>query len=129
MPVSTNEVDKRKLEELNRKIAKAEQTRDKDAKEFFKELLSDELIFRRADTTVVGKDAFINDLNEPNPFTSRTAEEITVTRCGDRALVTLILHTEKSDGTQGRYRNIRVFFFAGDKWRLEVWYNYDLTSL
>lgn len=120
--------DGQNLVEINHNIAKEENTRDEDARQFFEQLLSDELIFRRADGSVVGKDGFIKNLEEKSAFT-RTAEDIAVTRCGNRALVTLIVRTEQADGTPGRYRNVRVFFLVGNKWQLEVWYNYDLTSL
>jgi len=48
----------------------------------------------------------------------------------DRALVTLILvGTRADDGSVHRYRNIRLFSRAADKWILEFWYNYEVTGL
>lgn len=52
-----------------------------------------------------------------------------VTVLGERALVALIVRTTKADGTENRYRNIHLFSKQGQDWKLELWYNYDLTSL
>lgn len=55
----------------------------------------------------------MKSLEEPNPFTSRQAEDISVTVLGERALVTLIVRTSKADGTENHYRNIRLFSKQG----------------
>ena len=119
------------LTELNDKIGKMEQ-QGRDAVRFFDALLSDQLIFRRANGKVVGKagpGGFLDGLTEPNPFTSRDAEDIAVRLVEDRALVTLIVIATHNDGSVHRYRNIRLFSRSGDNWILELWYNYDITSL
>ncbi len=36
---------------------------------------------------------------------------------------------DSADGSVGRYRNIRLFSRAGHDWILELWYNYEITSL
>jgi hypothetical protein len=36
---------------------------------------------------------------------------------------------KRADGSVGRYRNIRMFSRSEDNWMLELWYNYELTSL
>lgn len=123
-----NERDKRELIELNIKIGEAEQQRDRRS-EFFENLLSKQLIFRRANGKVVGKKDFLTSLQEPNPFTDRKSLDIEVTPQGDRALVTLVVKTKSPKGEEGRYRNIRLFTRTDDEWQLEFWYNYDLTSL
>ena len=65
-----------------------------------------------------------------NPFSSRRSEDISVTLFNDRALVTLIVIGERADdGSVHRYRNIRLFSRSADRWVLELWYNYELTSL
>ena len=56
------------------------------------------------------------------------AEEIAVTLLNDRALVTLIVVGTLADGAVKRYRNIRLFSRAGDDWKLELWYNYELSG-
>lgn len=68
-------------------------------------------------------------LDETNAFTSRRSDEISITVLGGRALATWISHTTNLDGTYHFYRNIRLFSKQGQDWKLELWYNYDLTSL
>jgi hypothetical protein len=115
---------------LNRQIGEKEQ-QGVDAKEFFTELLSDDLVFRRASGNVVGKfgrDGFIEGLKD-NPFKSRIAEDITAHPVGNRALVTLVVvGTRKDDGSVHRYRNIRLFSRRGSRWILECWYNYEIPG-
>jgi hypothetical protein len=119
------------LVSLNARIGEMEQ-QGADAATFFGELLSDDLVFRRASGKVVGKSGpggFIDGLKN-NPFTSRTAEDVAVQQVGTRALVTLIVvATRKDDGTVHRYRNIRLFSRAADRWVMECWYNYEITGL
>jgi hypothetical protein len=71
----------------------------------------------------------LDSLAKPNPFTSRKAEDISVNLLGDRALVTLIIVATKPDGSESRYRNIRLFQRSDKEWTLYFWYNYELTSL
>ena len=117
------------LIELNEEIARQEQ-QGETAREYFQKLLSDQLLFRRVSGKVVGKSesgGFLEELKN-NPFSSRTPEEIAVSMLDDRALVTLVIvGTRKDDGSVHRYRNIRLFSRAGDKWLLELWYNYEIT--
>ncbi len=117
---------------LNERIGEMEQKRDEEAHKFFNSHLSDQLIFRRASGKVVGKsgpEGFLESLNKPNPFTSRRAEDISVTLLDDRALVTLIVAGTRADGSEGRHRNIRLFSKSSNNWILELWYNYEITSL
>lgn len=118
--------DKQQLTELNLKIAEMEQQRDKAAQKFFHDILSDQLVFRRANGKVVDKTAFSAGLREPDPFVSRQAEDIDISSLDGRALVVLVVRTTKQDGTKSRYRNIRLFSKQGTEWRLELWYNYEL---
>jgi hypothetical protein len=136
--MNQEEIEKAKSEltELNTKIAEMEQLRDESATNFFKSLISDQLIFRRADGSVVGKGGsnpdqkgFIDSLSGKNPFVSREVQDIEVYLFESRALVTLIVRTTKADGTQNRYGNIRLFSNSGAGWILEFWYNYDITGL
>ena len=77
----------------------------------------------------VDKQKFLKSLDDQNPFTSRKTEDFGATIVGERALVTLVIHTMKADGTENRYRNIRLFSQQNQSWKLELWYNYDLTGL
>jgi hypothetical protein len=109
-----------------------EQLGDETAFGFFNNLLSDQLVFRRANGTVTGKaeaGGFLDSLKGTSPFTSRGSENIDVAFVDDRALVTLIVQTTKADGTKGRYRNIRLFSHQGGDWKLDFRYNYPLATL
>jgi hypothetical protein len=86
--VSYMNIDRQDLKVLNETIVLMEQHRDAEAKAWFGKVLSDKLVFRRANGTVVDKQAFLKNLDEPNPFTSRTAEDMNITVLDDRALVT-----------------------------------------
>ena len=126
------ELLKKQLAELNARMGEMEQKQGAASVEFFTALLSDQLIFRRANGKIVGKtgpDSFLDSLQKASPFTSRRSEDISTTLLGDRALVTLIVVATRLDGSVGRYRNIRLFFRTVDKWVLECWYNYDITGL
>jgi hypothetical protein len=121
--------DRERLEQINSSIGTWEQERDAEAIEKLGELLSPELLFRRADGSVVGKPEFMKALRGPSPFATRAAEDVAVEIKGDRALVTLTVVTTKADGTKGRYRNVRLFVRRDDQWHLEFWFNDDVTSV
>jgi hypothetical protein len=103
-------------------------------KDFFEQHLSDQLIFRRADSTVAGKCEFITGLGGGS--NKRTAEEIkrlSADDWQDCAMVTLIVVTkeESSSGVEieRRFRNVRYFKKDDQRWIMHCWYNYELTSL
>lgn len=129
MTNNNNESLTQKLIDLNKEIVNMEQ-QGSAATNYFTDLLSDELIFRRASGKVDNKDKFIEKLKEPSPFISRHAEDIVVELIDDtRALVRLIVATTKVDGSKQRFRNIRMFSHSGENFILEFWYNYELTGL
>lgn len=99
------------------------------AADYFKPRLSDQLMFRRANGVVVDKQQFLAGFEDPSPFIERMAEDIQVNVMGDRAMVTLIIRTVKSDGSRGRYRNIRLLTRTPERWVIQFWYNYDLSNL
>jgi hypothetical protein len=121
------------LTKLNQQIVEVEQAGGAEASSYFGALLSDQLIFRRASGNIVGKagpEGFLEGLKKAGPFSSRRPEAILVTQLGDRALVTLIVvATRADDGSEHRYRNIRLFSRSGDNWMMEFWYNYEITGL
>ena len=121
--------DRDRLEQINSSIGTWEQERGSEAIEKLDELLSSELLFRRADGTVVGKPEFMKALRGPSPFATRAAEDLAVEIKGDRALATLTVVTTKADGTEGRYRNVRLFVRRDDQWQLEFWFNDDVTNM
>lgn len=116
---------------LDARIGEMEQ-QGADAAQFFTDLLSDDLVFRRASGKVVGKsgpEGFIEGLKN-NPFKSRVAEDISVHPVGNRVLVTVVVvGTRNDDGSVHRYRNIRLFSRQDSRWILECWYNYEITGL
>ena len=121
--------EQKDLKSRNECIAAMEQQRDEKAKVWFGDVLSNELVFRRANGTVIDKATFLKNLDDPTSFTSRDTEDINITILGGRALVTAIVHTMKADGTENRYRNIRLFSKRATGWTLELWYNYEITDL
>jgi Domain of unknown function (DUF4440) len=118
------------LQELNQKIAKAEDDGDVP---FFRSLLSESLLFRRANGAVVGKAQFLHGMEDPNrPKLRRVPENIQVTQLPEaenHALVTLIVRTIDEKEGEKRYQNIRFFTKTGTEWELAFWYNYDITGL
>jgi len=117
-----------KLILLNTEIGEMEQ-KGGDATAYFTDLLSEQLIFRRATGKALSKADFIKNLVGGSPFTSRHAENIVVNPIGDRILVTLIVIGTKEDGSEQRFRNVRLFSQFDKNFILEFWYNYELTSL
>lgn len=117
------------LKSLNEQFAVMEQQRDTEAKAWFNTALSDHLIFRRANGSMVDKEGFLKSLDAPNPFASRHTEDVHILALDDRALVFLIVRTTKADGTVNRYRNIRLFSKATSGWMLDRWWNYDVTTM
>src|SRR5262249_38771400 len=111
--------DERELIDLNINLVIWEQRRNNNDRASLNQYLSSELVFRRADKTIVDKTEFMRTLDGDNRFTMREAQDVSVTITGDRALVTLIIIGHKTDGTKGIYRNIRVFFRRENRWRLE----------
>lgn len=106
-----------------------EQTGGIVAADYFKPRLSDQLMFRRANGVVVDKQQFLAGFKDASPFIERVAEDISVHVMGERAMITLIIRTVKADGTRGCYRNIRLLTRTAERWVIQFWYNYDLSSL
>lgn len=116
------------LKKINEQFAVMEQQRDAEAKAWFDMVLSKDLIFQRWHGLLVDKQAFLKDLDNPNPFASRQTKDIQIIALGDRALVFLVVHTTKTDGTVNRYRNIRLFSKDPRGWVLDRWWNYDVSN-
>jgi hypothetical protein len=132
MAINDAELTQQYLIDLNKRIGEMEQEQSAEAHKFFNAHLSDQLIFRRASGKVVGKygpEGFLDSLKKPSSFASRVSEGISVALLNNRALVTLIVVGTRADGSVGRYRNIRLFSRSGEDWILELWYNYEVTSL
>jgi hypothetical protein len=127
--MAINGDSKKSLAELNQQMLQMEQQGGEAAQDYFRPGLSNQLVFRRANGTIVGKAAFLDGLKN-NPFQQRHSEDVSVSVQEDRALVTLIVVGQrKDDGSVHRYRNIRLFSRSGEQWILEFWYNYEITGL
>ena len=117
----------RELTRLNVDLVRWEQDREPSDVEQLSGCLSPDLVFRRADGRVVGKEAFMEGLAGPSPFDRREAHVVSVQPVGDRALVTLTVVTEKEDARRV-YRNLRFFSSHAGRWLLDAWFNDDVTS-
>ena len=123
------EKDVGQLEHINLSIADWEQRRDEGAIAELDKSLSPKLLFRRADRTVVGNQEFMAGLAKPNPFVKRESELAALEIRGDRALAVVTVATTKVDGTENRYRNVRMFVRLDGRWQLEFWFNDDVTHV
>jgi hypothetical protein len=74
--MNTSDVDQ--LTRINSSIAAWEQTRDEQAFRQLDEIVSPNLVFRRADKTVVRKHEFIRGLRGPSPCVERESEDVAV---------------------------------------------------
>jgi hypothetical protein len=117
------------LRSINVDIANWEQERDVEAIGKLDEILSPQILFRRADKTVVGKKEFMDALSGPSPFATRVSRNVVVEPRGDRAVSSLVVTTTREDGRVSHYRNIRWFARRDDRWLLEYWFNDDITDL
>jgi hypothetical protein len=132
MAIDDEEGTKRSLTELNQEMVQMEQQAEaglEAAQRYFRARLSDQLVFRRADGTIIRKTGFLDGLKN-NPFQKRDPENVSVSLQGERALVTLIVvGKRKDDKSEHRYCNIRLFSRFGNEWVMEFWYNYEITGL
>jgi glyoxylase I family protein len=110
------------LRDLNVAIGTAEKEHDV---EFLREVLHDDLVFRRADGTVVGKDEYLGALQD------RTYEALDVeisdvdARCESAVVTAIVTARGTSGGVRfaGTFRNVRTFVRDEERWRCRVWIN------
>lgn len=109
---------------LNVLIGDAELNRDEN---FLREVLADDLAFRRASGAVVTKDEYLSELIKPeNTYEYLRSENIKAQINTDAALVSLVVSAKGKRGEkefEGRFRNLRVFINDGKSWRCAVWHN------
>ena len=117
------------LRSINLDIANWEQQRDAEAIDKLDGILSPQLLFRRADKTVVGKKEFKDAHSRPIPFATRVSSDVAVELRDDRAVCTLIVTTTRKDDPVSHYRNIRWFARRDDRWPMEYWFNDDIIDL
>src|SRR5262245_32981332 len=123
-PDATAEGQRRALLSLNQRMLAAEQAGDAD---FLATVISDSLLFRRADKTVVDKKSFLQGVPAAaTRLTDREAFDIEITVLGPAALVTLMVIAKAEVDGQRRpriFKNIRFFAQHDGVWQLEHWYN------
>lgn len=109
---------------LNVLIGEAELKRDED---FLHGVLSNELVFRRANGVVVTKDEYLTDLMKPeNIYEYLFPENIRAQVKNDTALVSLDVRAKGKRGEkefEGVFRNLRVFQNKDKSWQCVIWHN------
>ena len=110
----------------NLSLATWEQQRDEYAIERLDAVISPDLLFRRANGTVVGKPEFMDGLHGPSPFTDRSSKIDAIEIREDRALVVSSVVGRTADGGLKRYRNLRWFVLTNGAWQLVFWFNDEL---
>lgn len=112
---------------LNVLIGEAELNRDEN---FLREILSDDLVFRRANGDVVTKEIYLSELANPeNTYEYLRAENIKAQVNEDAALISLIVTAKGKRGEkkfEGKFRNLRVFTGDEKKRRCVIWHNTKL---
>ncbi|MEU1972156.1 nuclear transport factor 2 family protein [Microbacterium sp. NPDC019599] len=111
------------LRSLNALVAEWEQRRDETAVGRLDEILSGDLLFRRANGEVVDKTAFMASLSGPSPFADRTSDVLSVDVLGNAALVVVMVTTTDADGVASRFRNVRALTRTDDDWQIRFWFN------
>jgi glyoxylase I family protein len=110
------------LRELNVRMGVAEKEHELD---FLREVLHDELVFRRTDGTVVGREQYISDL-ESRTYELLEVEVLDVDENPHSAVVTVLVTTRGATrGTRfaGTFRNVRTFVRNRDAWECRLWIN------
>ena len=112
-----------RLRGLNEEIGKQEKAANST---YFEELLSDNFIFRRANGDIVDKIEYCRSLEKvpENPYEQLDTyvQEVTIDK--DSAVATvLVIAKRKSMEHPGRFKNLRMFRWEGDDWKLVAWIN------
>lgn len=112
------------LTDLIRKMTEAEKRGDAP---FFREVLAEDLVFRRAKGAVVTKEQFILDLKE-DAFEKLEANLLEVRTYRDAAVVKVrVTAKRRGEGSEGQYLNVRRFVKRDGKWQLIAWLNTEVT--
>jgi hypothetical protein len=110
------------LRRANLEIGVAEQNRDLD---FLDAALHNDLVFRRADGSIVGKEAYLRSV-DTRTYYSISTEVLDVDEASDSAVVTAIVTARgTADGKPfgGTFRNVRAFIGGKGRWRCLMWIN------
>jgi Domain of unknown function (DUF4440) len=115
--------DNQRLIQLNAQMGKEE----KDANgPFFKGLLDEHFIFRRANRDIVDKKKFLEALKDvpkdPYERLETHVQEVVIDK--ETAVATVFITAKrKSMERAGLFRNVRTFQRQGGEWKLIVWIN------
>lgn len=117
------------LEQLNIRIGDAELRRDE---LFLKNILADDLVFRRADGKIVSKEEYLAELvKSENTYDYLESENVKVAVNDENALVSLSVRAKGRRGEiefEGKFQNLRVFVKQAEKWCCVVWFNTRITD-
>jgi hypothetical protein len=124
---SAHDVEK-KLKELNIGIGEAEKEHNLD---FLKTILSDDLVFRRANGKIVNKKEYLESVQNPeNTFDYLYSEDVKPIVYESAAMVLLRVRAKGKRGPdpfEGNYRNIRLFLKNQD-WQCVMWFNIEVQE-
>ena len=116
--------DYNKLVKINQDIRDAEFHHDE---AYFKKILSDDLIFRRASGKFVNKPRFLEELAliSYDILKAGAAEIIPIDEKSVYTILNVEAKVKKPDGSEfkGNFRNTRFFRKKGTEWELYAWYN------
>jgi ketosteroid isomerase-like protein len=122
----SSDADQKELVNINRQMLVHEQAGDVEA---LAGRLSERLVFRRANGSLVTKATFLRDVPQAarSVTNRRPRDDIQVTVSGDAAVVTLTVSADVTNPTgnveQANFRNIRFFERCGGQWLLTCWFN------
>jgi hypothetical protein len=102
----------------------AEQSASEADIKYLSTVVTDDLLFGRADGSVVDKTTFLRDVpKSARRLTERRAFNIEPHVLGASALVTLTVVGVDESGQVQAFRNIRFFVERNNRWLLQHWYN------
>jgi glyoxylase I family protein len=110
------------LRQVNFDIGEAERAQDVDG---LADLVHEDLVFRRADGTIVTKREYL-DAVPTRTFDTLESEVVGIDEGKDSAVVTVIITaagTAAGKSFAGTYRNTRVFVSEDDRWQCRLWLN------
>ena len=109
---------------LNVLIGEAELNRDES---FLRDVLADELVFRRANGSIVTKDEYLAELiKTENIYEYLHSENIKAQVKDENALVSLVVRAKGKRGEkefEGKFRNLRVLARKDKNWECVIWHN------
>jgi hypothetical protein len=113
-----------RLIEINHRIAQAELNADV---EYMDGVLADDLQFRRANGSIVGKRKYLDDL-PTTKYAQVVAEDVKIHAADASCVATVQVHARgtRPDGTEfsGVFSNVRLFVPGGPEgWQVRVWIN------